>query len=265
MSVWRELWQALWQPRASSTESAIPVERNLIFDILAEGSRKPTVHLLTEFDTHAMRQSMVASEKAFSLTSYVAYALTRALQEQPHMQAYLKGRSKRVVFDEIDLAFMVERELEAGEFQPLHFIVRDAAQKSVLEIQQALQLARTAPVGGGGPLTMLEQAFFRLPRCLRKLVWLWVRHDPYTHKQLLGTVGITSMGMHAQGPSIVLPISPMSLTLSIGGYENRLTKVAGEWVEREFIKLNLAVDHAVIDGAPLMRFASRLVEILHNQ
>lgn len=263
-STLREFWQALCHPKAKAREFPLPQERSLVFDVLAEGYRKHTINLLTEFDTAAMRGHMAMGTEKISVTCYVAKALTLALQEQPHMQAYLNGRNKRVIFEEIDLAFMVERELKEGESQPLHFIVRNAGRKSPQNIQQALRQAQTAPIGEGGPLTKLELAFFRLPKLLRKPIWFWIRHDPYVHKQLLGTVGITSMGMHARGYAIVQPVSPMSLTLSIGGSAKHWIREHNEFVERELIQLNLTADHAVIDGAPLMRFAARLVELLEK-
>lgn len=264
MSVWRELWQALWLPRASAREVGVAKERSLVFDVLAEGQAKHTIHLLTEFDATSMRRQLSEQESRCSVTAYVAKALVCALQEQPHMQAYLKGPHKKLIFDEIDVAFMVERDIGPDEQQPLHFIIRDAARLSLAEMHTRLQAAKTLPIGGGGPLSALELAFFRLPRCLRRPVWFWIRHDPYTHKQLLGTVGITSMGMHAQGDAVVQPLTPMSLTLSIGGSYRRGVLREGRWEEHEFIRLNLSADHAVIDGAPLMRFATRLRQWLES-
>jgi pyruvate/2-oxoglutarate dehydrogenase complex dihydrolipoamide acyltransferase (E2) component len=54
----------------------------------------------------------------------------------------------------------------------------------------------------------------------------------------------------------------MTLTLTIGTIERKLALRDGQAVERDVIHLNLSVDHDIIDGAPLMRFAERFRQIL---
>lgn len=265
--VWHELITQLLQPNAQAIELKIPAERNLIYDILREGQTKPSIHLLFEFDTQHARQylaQLAAQDQKTSLTCLIGKAFATALQEQPEIQSALKGKTKRLIFKDIDLAFMVERELADQTVQPLHYIVRNAQSKTLAEIQAELHRAKTLPIGKGGPLSALETVFFRLPKLLRKLVWLWIRHDPYTQKQLLGTAGVTSMGMFAPATALVLPISPLSITLSIGGTSQRLILVDQQISEREFIQLNLTANHDITDGAPLMRFAARLKSLLEQ-
>jgi pyruvate/2-oxoglutarate dehydrogenase complex dihydrolipoamide acyltransferase (E2) component len=59
-----------------------------------------------------------------------------------------------------------------------------------------------------------------------------------------------------------VPITPMTLSLCIGSIEKKLALVDGQIVERDVIHLNISVDHDIIDGAPLVRFAERLKKIL---
>jgi pyruvate/2-oxoglutarate dehydrogenase complex dihydrolipoamide acyltransferase (E2) component len=70
------------------------------------------------------------------------------------------------------------------------------------------------------------------------------------------------MGMFTSGAAVVIPITPMTLTMSIGSTEKKLVLQDGQVVERDFIHLNINVDHAIIDGAPLMRFVHRFKEVL---
>ena len=143
-------------------------------------------------------------------------------------------------------------------------IVRAANNKDIGDIHQALQLAKIAPLGEQGPMSALEKQFFELPGPLRRIVWFFIRRDPYLFKQLAGTVGITSMGMHASGPAVLIPITPMTLTLSIGTISNKLVLENGQAVQCEIIQMNLGADHDIIDGAPLMRFADRFKEKLRD-
>jgi hypothetical protein len=140
--------------------------------------------------------------------------------------------------------------------------VRAAQTKSAEDIHRELQNARTAPLGREGPMQALEMWFFLLPRLLRRLVWLFVRRNPYWFKDVAGTAGITSVGMFTSGAAVVQPITPMTLTLSIGAIERKPVLRDGAVVAGEVIHLNLSADHAVIDGAPLMRFAERFKRAL---
>ena len=70
--------------------------------------------------------------------------------------------------------------------------------------------------------------------------------------------------MHTTGAALGLPITPMSLTLTVGTLETQLALCDGVVCEREIIHMDISLDHDVIDGAPTMRFANRLKELLRS-
>jgi pyruvate/2-oxoglutarate dehydrogenase complex dihydrolipoamide acyltransferase (E2) component len=70
--------------------------------------------------------------------------------------------------------------------------------------------------------------------------------------------------MHTSGSAVVVPITPMTLTLSIGSIEKKLFLEDGQVVKRDVVHLNLSADHDLIDGAPLMRFVDRFKKELLN-
>jgi hypothetical protein len=177
------------------------------------------------------------------------------------MQSYRLGRSRLIVFDDVDLMFLVEREWE-GDALPVLCIVRAADRKTAHDINQELQAARQTPLGTHGPMSALEMLFFLLPSVLRKPLWFIVRRNPYWFKDLAGTAAVTSMGMYTSGAAVGVPITPMTLTLTIGSIEKKLVLQDGQVVERDVIHLNLSVDHDIIDGAPLMRFVDRFKKML---
>ena len=253
-----DLWK---EPQAPGVVAEYPRMRNAILDIMAEGRRKNIINLLVKPDVTLLSQEMEqlrAQNDAPkpTLTACIGYVFAACVDADRSLQAYRLGRKKLVLFDEVDLAMMVEREVE-NQLLPVVHIIRRANTKSLSEIDASLRQAKTAPLGSHGPLSRLEYFFFTLPPCLRRLVWWYLRRDPYSFKQLAGTVGITSMGMHAQGAAVVIPITPMSLTLSIGSIEQGWKVIDGQPVERKFLQCNIGADHDVIDGAPLMRFAER--------
>jgi pyruvate/2-oxoglutarate dehydrogenase complex dihydrolipoamide acyltransferase (E2) component len=255
------------QPPSPGRKQPYSKLRNFILDIMAEGRRKNIIHLLFEAEVTSMRQHLAryceATGEHISLTAYIAKALACSIDEDRSLHAYRQGKSQLVLFDEIDLAFMIERDIEDGTL-PVVAIVRAANRKDLDEIHQELKAARVAPLGEHGPLSALEKQFFELPSLLRKFVWFFIRRDPFLFKHLAGTVGVTSMGMHTNGPAVVIPVTPMTLTLSIGSISKKLVLENDGPVERESIQLNLSADHDLIDGAPLVRFADRFRRKLEN-
>jgi len=247
-------------PTAPGRTYPYPRLRNFIQDVLAEGARKKIAHVLLEADVTAIKVRLAAHRRdggeAVSLTSYIARSFAAAIDDDRHMQAYRLGRSRLIVFDDVDLAFMVEREID-GAVLPVFYILRAAQRKSAAEIHRELQAARHTPLGTTGPMSALEMQFFLLPAFLRRILWFFIRRNPYWFKDVAGTAAVTSMGMYTTGAAVGVPITPMTLTLAIGSIETKLALQDGQVAEREVIHLNLSVDHDIIDGAPLMRFAQR--------
>jgi hypothetical protein len=263
-----QLIDQLRMPLAPGKIVAYPRLRNFVLDVLREGRRKHIAHVLLEADIAGIKERLAALRERggepVSMTSYIAKSFASAIEADKRMQAYRLGRSRLIAFDDIDLAFMIEREWE-GEAIPVFHIVRAAHQKSVYEIHRELRSAREAPLGAMGPMSALEMQFFLLPGFLRRTLWFFIRRNPYWFKDLAGTVGVTSMGMYTSSAAVGIPITPMTLTLTIGTMEKKLVLQNGQAVERDVIHLNLSVDHDVIDGAPLMRFAERFKQMLLDQ
>ena len=72
-----------------------------------------------------------------SFTGYVLCCYAQAINENKPMNAYRKGRQNLMVFDDVDVAVMVEKEIE-GQLQPIHYILRAANKKSLEEINLEL-------------------------------------------------------------------------------------------------------------------------------
>jgi hypothetical protein len=262
-----QLIEQLRMPLAPGKLARYPKLRNFVLDVLAEGRRKHIAHVLLEADVGGIRTQLAElrlhGAEPVSMTSYIAKAFTNAIEADKRMQAYRFGRSRIIIFDDIDLAFMIEREWE-GEAFPVFYLVRAAQRKTVHDIHRELQAARETPLGTQGPMNALEMQFFLLPAFLRKAMWFLIRRKPYWFKDVAGTAGVTSMGMYTSGAAVAIPITPMTLTLTIGTIEKKLVLQDGQAVERDVIHLNLSVDHDIIDGAPLMRFAERFRQQLQN-
>ena len=260
-----QLITRLKTPDAEGEKHHYPKLRNFVLDVLSEGRQKNIIQVLFEADIGGVKDRLaehrLRTGESVTITSYVAKCFVAAIAADKRMQAYRMGRSQLIVFEDVDLTFLVEREWK-GKVLPVFFIVRAADRKTAHEINQELQASRETPLGAQGAMSALEMVFFLLPAVLRKPLWWYVRRNPYWFKDMAGTVAVTSMGMFTSGAAVVIPITPMTMTLSIGSIEKKLVLQDGQVVERDFIHLNINVDHAIIDGAPLMRFVHRFKEIL---
>lgn len=247
-----------------------PLMRNYIIDLMAEGRRKNTVHMLFEADATVILDQLqrVNTEHAaqITLTSYIAKALADTVAANPHMQAYRRGRKQLVLFDNVDLSVIIERKIEEGIRMPVHYVVHNANQKSVQDIHNQLRTAKTSPLyGNDRPLAKLEAQFLSWPRMIRSVVWFFIRRDPHIFRIVAGTVGITSLPAQMAHPMHWTPITPMTLTLMIGAVSPVVNMVNGQAVEQQTIHLNLAFDHDVIDGAQMMRFIKAFRKCLYGE
>ncbi len=245
-----------------------PRGRNFILDIMAEGRRQNTIYATMSVDvTRAMTRMAAVKcqqpEQRITLTGFVTSCLARAVDEQKHMHALRKGKHERVVYEEVDIAIMVEREVDEY-LQPVNYIIRGANHKPLADIQLEIREAATKPLGEDWAMNRVESFFWKCPRFLRKIFWWMSRRKPDWRKLFVGTVGLTSMGMFGTGQCSVLPITPTNLTVAVGSTEKRPAYIEGEICERQFLNLVVGVNHDLIDGGPLMRFVSRFKECLGN-
>jgi hypothetical protein len=262
-----QLIDQLKMPHAPGKTHAYPRLRNFVLDVLAEGQRKHIAHIMLEADIDGIEERLAErrerGQAPVSMTSYIGKSFACAIELDKRVQAYRLGRSRLIAFDDIDLTFVVERRWEGASI-PVFYIVRAAQQKSAPEIHHELQAARTTPLGTDGPMNALEMQFFLLPRFLRKAVWFVIRRNPYWFKDVAGTAAVTSLGMYGSGVATGIPISPMTLMLTIGTIEKKPALQDGQLVERDYVHLVLSVDHDIVDGAPLMRFTERFKQLLRD-
>jgi 2-oxoacid dehydrogenases acyltransferase (catalytic domain) len=169
---------------------------------------KHNVYGLLEVDVTVARQFIAAHKaqtgEALSFTGYLAFCFAHAVGENPSVQAYLKGRKQLVVFDDVDVALMVERQIGATRAPMVH-VIRRANHKTFQEIHQEIRAVQTQPVSSNKGFAPWVMFFMRLPWPLPKLFGALLRaanrRDPTITVALGGTVAVTAVGMfgHSSG------------------------------------------------------------------
>lgn len=244
----------------------LPKTRRAIRDMLRVGSQKHMIHGLVEIDVSLPRglinEHTERTGETLSFTAFMVTCVSKAVGEHKIIQGYRKGRGKVVIFDDVDVNTQIEREM-AGEKWVMPYIIRAANKKTFEDIHHEIRNAQEKEVGGSEEIRRFEW-YLRLPSILRRVFfWIFVR-SPVLQKNIAGTVGVTSLGMFADGGFWGIPITTQTLLLTVGGIAKRPAIVGGRLEQREHLSVTLSFDHDIIDGAPAARFTQRLKELVES-
>lgn len=247
-----------------------PISRKiqLIDDYTSEAKSKNLTWAVTEADITEVRKRMEAhtdkTGEKLSMTAYIIFIVSRVAEQHKFPVNTLRYKKKRFyTFDDVDILTNIERTLD-GLKKPVNYTVRKANKKTYREINDELQKAKSTKVvkvtQSGKGANRLMKIFPKLPRFIRKLIIKYIFRHPMLKKNLLGTVGVTAVGMMGKmegrrgGNGHMIHITPHTLSVGVGGIGTHPATVDGEIINREFLDITIAMDHAIIDGAPATRF-----------
>ena len=206
-------------------------------------------------------------EEELSFTGYLAYCLARAVDEDKLVHAYLKGRKQLVVFEDVDVLLMIERQI--GETRaPMGHVIRAADRRSYMEINREIRAVQNRPVPSRKGVPPLMHRLMLLPwplsRLFISLIRLYMRHDPASMATKGGTVGITAVGMFGEHSGWGVAPNGHTLDLVVGSITRKPAIVEDRIEPREILNLTVVFDHDVVDGAPAARFVERLVDLIES-
>ncbi|HYU75170.1 MAG TPA: 2-oxo acid dehydrogenase subunit E2 [Ktedonobacteraceae bacterium] len=234
--------------------------------------RKPMIHGLIEVDvTRArafLRDHKAKTGESLSFTAFIATCLGKAVDEHKSVQACPKGSKHLVLFDEVDVSTMIERDV-AGQKQATIYIIRAANKKTFREIHQEIRIAQVEEVAKAlTPATGKNWVLFLPTFLIRFFFWaFWriCRTYPQVQKKVLGTVGLTAVGMFGEGAGWGIPPgTPQTLYITVGGIGVKQGVVDGHIAIREYLSLTISFDHEMIDGAPAAHFTERLKDLIES-
>jgi pyruvate/2-oxoglutarate dehydrogenase complex dihydrolipoamide acyltransferase (E2) component len=261
------------QSLAGCRVQPFPDHRRQQVDWLDLMQRHHIFHALVEMDVTETRQSIreyrARTHEPLSLTACVVWCVAQAVDRDRRMHAYRKGRRQIVLFDDVDVAFIVERTVE-GEPFPIPFIIRAANRKSPEAIHQEIRHAQQAESRLAWEGVRWLPLWLALPGFLRRFVWSRLLANPHW-RRITGTVLVTAVGMFGRGPAWGIPLTNYTLWVTVGGIARKPGVVRessareNERIEvREYLSLTLSMDHDIIDGAPAARFVSHLRELIES-
>ena len=234
--------------------------------------RKPMIHGLIEVDVTRAREFLrdhkAKTGESLSFTAFIATCLGKAVDENKSVQACRKGSKHLVLFDEVDVSTMIERDV-AGQKQATIYIIRAANKKTFREIHHEIRTAQVEEVAKAWtPATGKNWVLFLPTFLIRFFFWVFwclCRTYPHVQKKVLGTVGLTAVGMFGEGAGWgIPPATPQTLYITVGGIGVKQGVVDGHIAIREYLSLTISFDHEMIDGAPAARFTERLKDLIES-
>lgn len=250
----------------------LPAGRRVWLNTLDMSWPAHAIYGLLEVDVTLPRR-FIAEHKActgetLSFTGYLTFCLARAVDDDKAVQAYLKGRKQLVIFDDVDVALMIEGKI--GEKRALMgHVIRRANHLTYQEIHQEIRSVQSTPVPPGRGMPSWYRSAMLLPWPLsglvKALLVMVMRRDPTIPVSMAGTISISSVGMFGGDRSgWGISPTPQPLALLVGGTAWKPAIVEGRVEPREVLNLTVMFNHDVIDGAPATRFTRRLVELIES-
>lgn len=257
-------------------ERVFPLIKRSVGDVFVFSRSKYYILGLLEVDVTGARRLIHRREaetgEKLSFTAWVAKCLAQAITEHPAANSFRKGSRRVVTFEDVDVLVVVEKHVGAGQF-PVPYVIRKANEKTVQAIHDEIRRAQSGSFRDEGSAIREEASRdtnvllrlanpYRLPTFVRHLYWKRFRTDPFKVKRVMGTTGITAVGMFGRGGGWPVMPGTHTIDLGIGGIARKPGVVGDRIAIREVLDLSVQVDHEMVDGAPAARFAARLTELM---
>lgn len=241
----------------------------LPIDLLNNLAPKHRIYGLVEIDITKARRFISDHEERtgekLSFTAWVIKCIGQAVSEHKEVQALKKSKTKLVVFDDVDVGMIVEKQTKSGKV-PTQYCVRKAHEKSYRQIHDEIRQAQKRDSGdsivSGKRKSSSDNSLRRLPGPLQKLFWRKFRKDPFLRKQMMGTVGVTAVGMFGKGSGWAIPVGLHPVVFALGGISSRSRDPANPTNIGEFLNMTVMFDEEISFGAPATRFLARLSELM---
>jgi pyruvate/2-oxoglutarate dehydrogenase complex dihydrolipoamide acyltransferase (E2) component len=242
--------------------------RRVMAVTLRSAQRKPMIHGLIEVDVTRAREYLrdhkAKAGETLSFTAFIITCVAQAVDENKSLHACRKGSRHLVLFDEVDVATAIERDM-AGHKQPITYIVRAANKKTFQEIHHEI---RTAQVEAVEKAWVSFRDFRFIPIVVFRVIWpiFWwmLGRYPQVQKKYGGTVGLTAVGMFGKGAGWGIPVDYHTFHITLGGIAEKPGVVDGQIAIREYLCMTLSFNHDQIDGAPAARCTERLKELIES-
>jgi hypothetical protein len=179
---------------------------------------------------------MDSSNDSRCFNAWLLKCISQAISEYKPIHGLRKGKRKVILFEDIDISIMIEREIK-GVMVPLPYLVRDTNKKSIAEIGAEIGSGMKQDIENEKDFVLgvrknrfLMKTYYALPGFIRSFIWKQMIKKPFFFKKNMGTVMVTSVGMIGEMHGWIVPFSVHPLSFAVGSV------VKKPWVVGDEIK-----------------------------
>ena len=203
-----------------------------------------------------------------SFTAWLIKVISLTIKEHEMTAAFLKRKRQAIVFEDINVSLLVEKEIN-GQKVPMPVIIEKAHEADVGSITRQIADTRQLKLSEKDIVLQKrsgkwERLYYHLPGFLRRQVWKFMLKHPRLVFSKMGNVAITSIGMMGNIKGWFIPISVHPICFGISTITKKPLVINDQITIREVLSMTILMDHDVIDGALMARFISDLAKNIEN-
>jgi pyruvate/2-oxoglutarate dehydrogenase complex dihydrolipoamide acyltransferase (E2) component len=249
-----------------------PRSRIASIDVCAIGKHKHHVAGLLEFDVSESRKKIREYNKSnnnkISFNAWLLSVIGCTLKKYETLSSYLIRKNKRIIFDDINISILVEKDLN-GIKVPIPLIIEKANSSSIESIAKLIKDAKDAKLTDKDIVLkektrQLERLYYLLPGFIRRYVWKYLLKHPKLVYEKMGNAAFTSIGMIGKVNGWFIPISVHPICFGISSIIKKPIVIGDNIEIREMLNMTILFDHDVSDGAQMARFISELSKNIEN-
>jgi len=246
----------------------LPKERRVVWDLLRDTDSYYLNHHVFMIDfTKVDEIRAMFSKKNMKPPSYVAfmlYAISRVLKSHKKFNSYLREfpTAKLASYEGIDICLTAEMKKKDGSETVALSVIRNADGKKFMDIINHLGTLKNIK-HDETPEYKNYELFKMLPNFIRMTLFrLFCKPFPDRMREIGGTCAFTSVGKY--GVDFTTPLSPRSITFSLGRVAERPVVVDKKIEARSSAYVTLTYDHRIADGADCAKLGTDLRNFIEN-
>jgi pyruvate/2-oxoglutarate dehydrogenase complex dihydrolipoamide acyltransferase (E2) component len=222
-------------------------------------------------DVRALLRRKQSGKGGVSLFAWIVKTVADVMAENRHIHAMAGRRSRVVIFDDVDISVVVERNVD-GTRVPLPMLIRGADKRTVEDIYGEIRTAQGRQIENSGDYVLkgrsvsklLLKLYYVVPRLIRLTALRYILNNPFQRKKVMGTAVITSVGFGRGLSGWIIPKSMHNVSIALGSVTKKPWVVKHKVLPRDILHLTVLLDHDVVDGVPAARFAAALANRLSS-
>lgn len=248
-----------------------PKTRIATFDVCAVGKMKHHVCFLLEIDVTDSRlkiKNLKKQNRKISFTAWILKSISESIKNYQKAAGYLLDKRKIIVFNDINISIVIEKELENSKV-PIPLVIEKTNEKTIEEITKEIVDAKSEKFTNKDIVlkkksTLLERMYYNFPAFIRKMIWKYMLRHPKIAFKKMGNVVVSSIGMMGtiKGWFIHTAVHPISF--GIGSILKKPLVIDDEIKIREALNITILIDHDVIDGVQMAQFVDELTQNIEN-